>query len=286
MKLSFTPIAAVALALASTAAQAQLGPPTQATTTAPTTSTLWVGVWNTTTNATELVNLSYTYTQLSAAGALTPTAAGGSYVTAANPNGTGNVLQLNFGTLANFATNFAGATAANTSYVVIDTNGSASASAGFVTYNNTATPATITLTGWNTQAQHMIAEITNWNAAAPTPAGAPYDSTGTAAYSASTAATLNGGSFGTPAFNFSGALGSALNFFNLSTPSNSRGPLSESTVQNSNGAGFWFLSSTGQLTWNVPMAAGTVPLPAAAWLLVSGLLGLGAIGRRRVAVAA
>jgi hypothetical protein len=50
-----------------------------------------------------------------------------------------------------------------------------------------------------------------------------------------------------------------------------------------NFAGVWALSSTGDLTYT---AGSAVPLPAAAWLLGSGLLGLAGIARRRSAAAA
>ena len=49
-----------------------------------------------------------------------------------------------------------------------------------------------------------------------------------------------------------------------------------------NGAGFWFLSGTGDLTYNIASrCAAPVPLPAAIWLLGSGLLGMAGIARRR-----
>lgn len=47
-------------------------------------------------------------------------------------------------------------------------------------------------------------------------------------------------------------------------------------------AGVWsFNAATGVLTYNV--AGGAVPVPAALWLLLSGLGGLGVVGRRRIA---
>jgi hypothetical protein len=49
---------------------------------------------------------------------------------------------------------------------------------------------------------------------------------------------------------------------------------------NSSGAGlFTFAGST--LTYTLGSVVAQTPLPAAAWLLISGLLGLGAVGRRR-----
>ena len=50
--------------------------------------------------------------------------------------------------------------------------------------------------------------------------------------------------------------------------------------------GVFSLSTTGTLAYNLAAATTTVPLPAAGWLLVSGLLGLGTVGRRKAVAAA
>jgi len=46
------------------------------------------------------------------------------------------------------------------------------------------------------------------------------------------------------------------------------------------------LSTGGLLTFTTPVAGAPIPLPAAVWLLLSGLAGLGVVGRRRTTAAA
>jgi hypothetical protein len=86
----------------------------------------------------------------------------------------------------------------------------------------------------------------------------------------------------------SGLLNTALNFFRISTPNsgtNSSGTVLEQYAANGI-FGQWLLDSTGKLTYSFVGDAAPVPLPAAGWLLISGLMGAGVIGRRRRTAAA
>jgi hypothetical protein len=81
---------------------------------------------------------------------------------------------------------------------------------------------------------------------------------------------------------FSGAVGSALGFYDITTTS--KHVASDTPYSNGNATdGFFFLASNGDLTYNIGTAgtAPAVPLPPAAWLFGSGLLGMVGIARRR-----
>jgi hypothetical protein len=77
-----------------------------------------------------------------------------------------------------------------------------------------------------------------------------------------------------------GFVGTALNFYSVANDTND--PFSSATgnATVTKYAGTWLLSSSGVLTYDVSGGA-PVPLPAAVWLLLSGIAGVGTISRRR-----
>jgi hypothetical protein len=81
------------------------------------------------------------------------------------------------------------------------------------------------------------------------------------------------------------AAGSALNLvYYVATTNSASGDTTATGVGANGGLGTFLLSANGLLTYNAG-GASTVPLPPAGWLLISGLLGLLAVSRRRGAEA-
>lgn len=87
-----------------------------------------------------------------------------------------------------------------------------------------------------------------------------------------------------------GAIGSALNMLYVAQNGTNSGSTSlQPTSQlfaNSVGLATWTLGSNGTLSYDVAAVPAGVPLPAAAWLFGSGLLGIVGISRRRKLAAA
>lgn len=289
MKLSLNPIlAAVGIALASTSAHAALLAPAQSSA-APVTNSLFLELSNTS-GATELVNLGYTYQNIGDGSNpqstnfanLNPTSATSPFTTQNNPTGaSGQVYQLDFGTVANFAT----FNNANSSFMVVadakpgtGTGASGTASLAAFAISSGSNPSVIGSLGGSTLNTNIQGEIANWNGNSVNGVGTNFDSAGATATN-NQLNFLSGVVSGT-------AVGQAASFYNIL--SNSSGTAVKGGVQPASTvttaySGFWFLSSTGDLTYNVAAAGAPVPLPAGLWLLGSGLLGMFGVGRRRKA---
>lgn len=285
MKLSIKPVAiAVTMALASVAAHAATLP-SQGTTSPQdtigginTNQGLYLAVWDDTTKTTDLIDLTANYQDVAWVSGSTvattneltsPTSA---FATVANPTGAaGTVLQLDLGTISNFSSVFPSVTS-STHYVVVAAENTSN---GVVT--SAALGSTYAGGGMSSMISAVLGESANWAATSNT--SPLVDTSGSANYSALTGPLLDGAE-GNTSQQFGVNVGTAAGFYNYGRTS-SRSSITPYNYNYNGQQGFWFLTSSGQLTWNLVNSVSSVPLPAAVWLFASGLIGLGVIGRRR-----
>lgn len=82
----------------------------------------------------------------------------------------------------------------------------------------------------------------------------------------------------------SASLNTALGFYQASKSSTTAGAQANKVrYENANGYATWYLGDNGTLTYSIAGVGSEVPLPAAVWLMLSGIGGLGVFGRRRAA---
>jgi hypothetical protein len=281
MKSYLKPIAAaVSLALVSAAAHATLGPPGQGTA-VPSSTGLYLEVYNSS-GATELVNLSYAYSDIASGNLANLNSPQAVYATnVADPTGAADtVSQLDFGTIAN-----AGTFATNSNYMIVSAasnSGNQTGTAGLegVSITSGGNPSAITLAGMNSLVLAAQSEIADWGANSTS--GTFFDAAGTSTASAANGPLTSSGNFNQGTLS-AASIGTATAFYNILANTNTAttGGIGGHKTATTTYAGFWDLSSTGDLTYNI--VTSPVPLPAAVWLLGSGLLGLIGVGRRRAA---
>jgi len=291
MKFNLTSVsAAVAVTLAAATAHAQLpGPPGYSTSAPSTTATTGNGpiilsLFDPTTNVSEAAVLNYDWANVTVAGYAT-----GGNLTDPTPgtNGwteSGGVATLNFGTVPSFSSTF-GASDTNLTYWITGFSGSSTGATDaspdiLITQPTTSVITTLKNSGV-TDADAIGAEkwLPQW-VGATGDAGITIDTTGSGTNNTGTNTNWTqtiGNAF--EALPTGTTVGSALNFYDIHSSGSALGNATVNEFATTLGAGYWMLTAAGDLTWNVLVPQ--VPLPAAGWLLLSGLAGLGAVGRRR-----
>jgi len=285
LSLRLATVAATAAALIAPAAFAQVADPIPlpSNQTGSFGSGLFVSIWDTTKNVSLVEYLGQNGTGMNFQDALPSNLA---------PTN-GNAVSLDFGVLPGYSSTFAGSDSANLVYTVwAGKSFGAAATQSFETtgplggFANTLINGNVTTV--NTAGNTFIGQV---NTACPSSVGCQSDATqnpalNTAAFAGqkSWGADYNGGLSGNLA---AGAVGSPLGFYEV-TKTSSSALSSANVVQyaNSNGAGGsnfgqWLLNADGHLTYSIAQGSSSVPLPAAGWLLLSGLAGFGSIRRRR-----
>lgn len=274
MKTTLKSVMAVAALVAASSAVAQVVvPPQPAPSIGPVqpanSGGLYVTIWNPTTQVSLVEYLGLTLDQVLEP-AMTPDAG----------------LVLNFGTIQGFTATF-GTDVSNLRYHVtaVDSSGGAAARRA-VTTADQALGTTFGIDAGSVQVisnagrDFFLSLQAACGASSPGGLRNPCSSTASGFYAGTQlwGDQLGGGL----PVNAYGLVGTALQFYFLQGVTDIGEIVNAALYQNANGVGQWLLSAGGQLTYSIS----AIPLPAAVWLLLSGLVGLGAVARRKRAAAA
>jgi len=191
-------------------------------------------------------------------------------------------LVLNFGTISGFSSVFGASSASNIQYSISSAVYNGSVLGRVLETTLASAPSTMRNSAVSNAvgAARSFTGNLNSNCANANPCAA--SSSADAAYAGQANWAEKYGNF--LPLSAASTVGTAMGFYLLSTSSNSL--TQNATIQqygNSTGFASWLLGADGSLTYSLAGNGGgpNVPLPAAVWLFLSGMVGFGTVARRR-----